>query len=55
MAQSQGAVKSAMKEKSNYAQGKSGSKVKEVRGPVGHALPGNPTKGGGINRATKSN
>lgn len=55
MANSQGAVKSAMKEKSNYPQGKSGSKVKEIRGPAGHALPGNPTKSGGIYRPTKSN
>ena len=40
-------------EKNTYPQGKSGSKVKTKNGPAVPGNPGNPTKSGGINRATK--
>ena len=40
------------KEQNNQKQGKSGAKVKMVRGPVGKQS-GNATKSGGVFRATK--
>lgn len=45
-----------MKEKNTHKQGRSGSKVKEIAGPAnkGKDLGKNPTKKGGIHRATKS-
>jgi len=41
----------ASKESNNYSQGKSGSGTKKLPGMIKGAS-GNPTKGGGINRAT---
>jgi hypothetical protein len=41
----------AMKERNNHLQGRSGSKVPIKAGPV-KSVGHNPTKGGGINRAT---
>ncbi len=42
-------------EKNNYKQGRSGSKVPLLKGPVpsGRDLGKNSTQGGGINRATR--
>ena len=42
-----------MAEKTNHNEGRSGSKCKVVDGPAAGAKKGNPTMGGGINRATK--
>ena len=42
-----------MDEKNNYKQGRDGSKCKITMGPAASNKPGNPTKGGGINRETK--
>ncbi len=42
-----------MTEKNNFKEGRSGSKCKVVDGPAAGAKKGNPTMGGGINRATK--
>lgn len=42
-----------MSETNNFKQGRSGSKCKVVMGPAAGKKPGNPTSGGGINRATK--
>lgn len=42
-----------IKETNNQPQGRAGSKVKEIPGPARGKTSGNPTKGGGINRATK--
>lgn len=43
----------SMKETSNQPQGRSGSKVGMKPGPATGRGQGNPTSGGGINRATK--
>lgn len=42
-----------LKESNNYSQGRSGSGTKKLPGPV-KSVAKNPTKGGGIHRATKS-
>lgn len=42
-----------MDEKNNHKQGRSGGKCKVMMGPAASAKAGNPTSGGGINRATK--
>lgn len=42
----------ANKEKNNQKQGRSGSKVKTISGPIKGAS-GNATKGGGITRPTR--
>lgn len=42
-----------LKETNNYKGGRSGSKCPVKSGPVEGGIKHNPTKGGGINRATK--
>lgn len=42
-----------MDEKNNHKEGRSDSKCKVVSGPAAGMKKGNPTTGGGINRATK--
>lgn len=42
-----------MSETNNHKQGRSGSKCKVMNGPAASSKSGNPTSGGGINRATK--
>lgn len=42
-----------LKETNNFKQGRSDSKCKITMGPAAGQKPGNPTSGGGINRATK--
>ncbi len=42
-----------MDETNNHKQGRSGGKCKILAGPASGAKAGNPTSGGGINRATK--
>jgi len=41
------------KEQSNQEQGKTGSATRKKMGPAASHNAGNPTHGGGINRATK--
>lgn len=53
MSHESGLGRARSKEKSNYSQGKSGSKVPMKSGPaVGHAS-GNTIKGGGITKPTR--
>jgi len=52
MANTAAGVKPLMKERNNQKQGRSGSKVKTVSGPVKSAS-GNATKKGGVFRPTK--
>lgn len=48
-----GEIQVPLKETNNFKQGRSDSKCKVVMGPAAGQKPGNPTSGGGINRATK--
>ena len=43
----------SVKESNNQKGGKSGSGTRQVSGPAASSIKSNPTKGGGINRATK--
>lgn len=52
MANTAAGVKSVGKEKNNFKQGRSGSKVKTISGSIKGAS-GNATKSGGIFRPTK--
>lgn len=53
-----GNVKSVAREENTYASGKSGGRTPVIKAKSDGGMPapqGNPTKGGGINRATKGN
>ena len=50
---SEGLARVKSMETNQHPQGRSGSGTQKNKGPVKNA-PGNPTMGGGINRATKT-
>lgn len=47
-----GEIQVPLKETNNFKQGRSDSKCKVLTGPAAGKKPGNPTKSGGVNRAT---
>ena len=53
MSHEAGISRARSKEKNNYNQGKSGSKVKTLKGPAVGSTSGNQIKGGGITEPTR--